>query len=121
MKILGGHILRQALSVVGTQTVHYQKWLTRETNGAGYDVSTYATPVGMKGQVQPVSRTVYATLGLQFNKNYVTLYTESTIDDLERDRAGDRFSYGGTLYEVTSDTAWKKPQGYTGVMAIQVS
>jgi hypothetical protein len=121
MKIFGGHILKQAMRVVGTQTVMYQKWLSRTTNAAGYDVSDYDTPVGIQGQVQPVNRAVYAQMGLQMSKNYVNLFSEYFIGDLARDRAGDRFTYAGVTYEVMTDSAWKAQQGYSAVMGIQIS
>lgn len=120
MKILGGHILKQAMSVIGFEVVKYQKYLSKSKNEIGLWVAVYATPVDMKCQVQPVNRNVFQNLGLDFQKDYVRFYTENAVRDLERDRAADRFIYHGDTYEILSNNAWKRQQGWVGALAVKV-
>lgn len=120
MKLLGGHILKQAMSVTGFEVVKYQKYLSKTTNAIGLDVAVYANPVDMYCQVQPVSRSVFEKLGLDFQKDYVKFYTEDGVRDLERDRSSDRFIYHGDTYEVLSNNAWKRQQGWLGSLAVKV-
>lgn len=119
-KILGGHILKRAMSLTGYEEVLWLKWVSREKQPNGVFASTYAPEVCIKASVQPMQRTLMALSGLDLNKNYVTIYSETFINDLERDRGPDRFKYGGNLFELVSDTDWKKPQGFVGSLAVQI-
>jgi hypothetical protein len=121
MKILGGHILKMAMSVVGTQCVQYRRFTGRTVNSYGDDVSSYGNWTSVKGQFQSVDRKAYMLLGLQMNKNYATFYSEAEVQDLQRDQSGDQFMYGNHTYEVMSNNDWKCPQGFVGSMGVQIA
>ncbi len=120
MKIMGGNILNRALARVGSDTITYYKFADRVNNGAGIKVASYDPPRQLRGSVQPVARQLLAIMGLDLQRDYVTLYTQDNIEDLERNKGPDQFLYGGCRYEIVSDTDWKKPQGYVGSLAVRV-
>jgi hypothetical protein len=121
MKVLGGHILKRAMATVGSERPQWFKFLSKTENAAGYDVATYADPVYITAQPQAISRAQIQYNGLDFEKNYMMFYTEAPVNDLMRDGEADRICYKGQMFEVVANTAWKKPQGFVGVMAVQVA
>jgi hypothetical protein len=121
MAVLGRSILNRALSRVGTDSVMYYQFTGRAINGAGINVSTYAFPVCVQGSLQPVAAQMLTVLGLDLARDYVQFYTQTSINDIERNKSPDQFVYNNIRYEVVSDTDWMKPQGFTGVMAVRIS
>ncbi len=120
MKVMGGHILRQAMSLIGYDTIPYLKFVSRSLQANGVWQSTYGLAVNIKAQVQAISRSQIQYNGLDLNRNYIMIYTETPVNDLARDGEADRVIYGGRTYELLNATAWQKPQGFTGCMAVQV-
>jgi hypothetical protein len=119
--ILGGNILNLALSRIGTDTITYYQYVSRVNNASGIKVASYAAPVPMQGSMQAVPHTMLAMLGLDLGRDYAMFYTQSTVNDLERNSAPDQYSYGGHRYEVVSNTDWNMPQGFTGVLAVRIA
>jgi hypothetical protein len=118
--IPGGNLLNMALSVISPQVVTYHAFVTRTKNAAGLYVSTFAAPVDIVGSVQAVPREKYEAMGLDYSKNYVMLYTSSTIRGVERDRASDQFIYSGKRYEIQSVTNWQEQDGWNGALGIEI-
>lgn len=117
----GSNLLRRALRVVKPSDVEYKAFTGRAPNAAGIQVSTYATAIKIKGSVQPVPRTMYQALGLDFSREYFNLYSTQLLEGVTRDRAGDQFTFAGELFEVLSATNWKAIDGWNGVLAIKVT
>jgi hypothetical protein len=120
MKVLGGHILRKALNVVGYEEFPMLKYSGRTKNAAGLWVPIYVQTANIKAQVQAVSRNQMQYQGLDFEKNYIMVYTEYPIQDIQRDGEADRMIYGGNTFEFLNASLWKKPQGFVGGLAVQV-
>jgi hypothetical protein len=120
MKILGGHILKRAMQLTGSERIGYSKFCNKETNSAGYDVPVYSAPIFITAQPQAVSRSQIAYNGLDFERDYMMFYTESPVNDLHRDGEADRLFYDAQTFEVVANTAWRKPQGFVGVMAVRI-
>jgi hypothetical protein len=121
MKIMGGNILNRALSRVGYETITYYKFTGRTLNSAGIMVAAYAPGRCLTGSVQAVSHNLMQILGLDLNKDYVQLYTQGSVEDLERNTSPDQFTYGGSRYEIINDTDWKLPQGFVGSIGVKIS
>lgn len=119
-KILGGHILKKAMALVGSQEVGLCKFVKREANSIGYDIDVYAQPKSIVAQVQSVPRKDYIYMGLELAQSYITIYSETSINDISRDKAPDRVLYCGQTFQIVNADNWKKPQGYTGVLAVMI-
>lgn len=120
MKI-GGNLLKLAQSVIGTNSVQYSAFVSAPANAIGLKVSSYATAIPLKGNFQPVPRSNFQNLGLDFNKEYCKFYVSYPLTDLQRDKAGDRFVFGGKTYQVMSNTEWLNIDGWIGSMAVAVT
>lgn len=114
------NLLKQATSLIPMDTVAYSIFMSDTTNDVGLDVSTYATAINIKANVQAISRQNYIELGLDLNKKYVTIFTYENMQDVDRDKSGDRFVYNGETYEILSETDWLNKDGWNYYMAVRI-
>lgn len=121
MLVPGSNLLKLALTVIGSQLVQYQSFVSKETNAAGIKVPTYAAVVPLKGSFQPVARQYYNQMGLDFNKEYCNWYDpNATVNDLGRDRKGDRIIFAGKVFEALSSSDWKAVDGWNGTIFVRI-
>lgn len=115
-----GNLLTLAMGVTGSQTVQWQRFKSRTTNAAGHKVPVYYDAASLRGSVQPVPQSRYQALGLDFAKEYVTLYTLAGVVGVERDGAGDRIVWNGKTYNAESDTDWTAQAGWRAVLCVRI-
>ncbi len=108
------------MRAVGKQTFTYLQYVGRAPTVIGTDVSVYAIPVQLQGQVQAVPRTLFERYGLDLQKNYLTFFVSSDILDVERDVSGDQMQYAGKRYQVLSNTDWYAQNGWNQVLTVEV-
>lgn len=118
--IPGSNLLNMALTVIRPQTIQFFAFTGRATNAIGLDEATYAAPVAVRGSVQPVPRSQYQRMGLDYNKRYVNLYASTDIDDLARDTAGDQIEFNGRRYEIMGEDDWFPQDGWNGTLAVDI-
>lgn len=118
--IPGSNLLMTALSVLGTQTVRWHKFVSRETNDIGLDVATYQLPRIVSGSWQPVPRRVFQQYGLDFNKNYATFYVPQNVADVTRDSSGDKLEFNAREWECLGSTDWFSIDGWVAVLCVEV-
>lgn len=109
-----------ALSHTGMVKADYYRFTGRATNGIGVDVATYAAPVVVRGQWQPVPRNVYQQLGLDLQKSYVNWITRDLMQDVGRDVSGDQVERIGRRYQVLSATPWGDVAGFSKYLLVQI-
>lgn len=114
------NLLALAQSVLGVQPVTWAAFTGRTENAAGYTVATYAPAQPIAADVQPVPRTKYESLGLDFAREYVTLYTRAGVVTVGRDESGDRITYDGKTYVCESSTDWLARSGWQAIVAVRV-
>lgn len=115
-----GPLLTLAQRIIPPQAVSYYAFTGDTKNAAGVLVPAYAALATIKGNVQAVARNMYEELGLDLQKNYVTVYTNQPLRDLKRGGGVDRIAYGGRLYEVESNTDWVSQDGWLGSVCVDV-
>ena len=121
MTFPGGDILNAAMSLVGAQTVAWSKFLGMATNAAGVDVASFSPAVNVIGSFQPVSATLVQQLGLDMTKNYATFFASREFGDPDRNKAGDRLSYAGKVWQVESKTPWNPQDGWEYVLCVELT
>lgn len=114
------NLLQLALGVVGAQPVQWRRNTGRTTNAAGYQEPAYADPAPITGNVQPVPQKMFQLLGLDLNKEYVTLYTPASVVAVGRDGSGDKVVHDGKTYLCESSTPWAAQAGWSAVVAVRV-
>jgi len=119
--IPGVNLLRQALKLIGPQTVKLQLFSSRAVQPNGQWRSTYSAPVDIpEGSLQAVPVTRYAAMGLDFERTYVTWYTSAKCQGAARDRSPDQFIWNGRLFDVHSVTPWMMQDGWNEVVGVDV-
>ncbi len=120
MMIPGGNLLGLAMTVIAPQILQYRPFLSRTKNDEGILASKFAAPAKLRGSIQPVPRQKYEQMGLEFQKNYVTIFIEKNAIDMSRDVAGDEFWYSGRLYQAESRTTWFAQDGWESILCVEV-
>lgn len=109
-----------ALTIVGTQSFTYLRYLSRTTNSIGVDVPTYESAITLTGQIQAAPKELFELYGLEFNKNLLVFYVSKDIIDVTRNSAGDQIQFAGKTFNVLSDTPWFDINGWDGVVAVEI-
>ena len=116
----GSNLLTDAFELICTEPFDYYRFTGIETNAAGIDVRAYAAPVTVQGSVQPVDRSEYDDMGLDWTKRYIQVWTDQNVDDLYRERAGDQIGRHGFRWEIQSENDWHEIDGWNSFTAVQV-
>lgn len=118
--IPGANLLGQALRVIKPQTMQLRRFLSREENSVGDTVSLFGAPEDFRGSMQPVERKLYQLLGLNFSKNYQTLYVFGNIQPTARDRDGDIVLFDGKTFQCESERNWSAVGEYRKILCVEV-
>ena len=116
----GSNILTDVFKTIDPVQVQYLAFMSRELNMARQWVPMFALPVPAWGYVQAVKKTKYSEFGLDWQRNYVKIFVAMNIVDLDRDSAGDRFTWNGRLYQMVDDTNWFIQDGWASCMAVDI-
>jgi len=90
-------------------------------NSIGLQVPTFAAPVTIYGSFQPIPRSMFELLGLEFNKDYVTFYVTNLVQDVARNKAPDEFVFNGNRYRVMTASDWNLVDGWNNPIAVKIS
>lgn len=120
MAIPGSNLLRTAMRTIATQNIEYYKFRARESNEVGQYQAVYYPKICIKGSVQPVPRTIYVQMGLDFQKSYRNFFVPQSIFDIARDISGDQMVFASQIYQCISKTDWASVDGWVEVLCVQV-
>jgi E217 collar protein gp28 len=118
MSVPGIDLLNVALSAIVAQSITYIKAASRTLNDVGQWLTTYDSPITILGSFQPVARSMYTQLGLNFNKDYFYLYTSNDVIDLDRDITADQVQFNGITYQCEAATEWYAIDGWKSVLCV---
>lgn len=117
----GSNLLKKAFKIINKDPFIYRQFKSRTTNSIGIDVPEFEPDVDLKGSIQAVPRRLYQQHGLDWKKNYITIYSYDVIEGVNRDTSGDRIIFDGKLFQVLDENNWTPIDGWTGVMCVEVS
>ena len=109
-----------ALSVIASQSFGWRQFTGRTVNGIGIDIPSYAPSVLLRGSVQPVPRTLFQELGLDWKRKYITIFNFHQVTGVERDSAGDRVDFDGKEFQVLSEDEWTNLDGWSETLCVEV-
>lgn len=118
--IPGGNLLNLAMSVIAKQQLSYIAYTGRSVAVNGDYVDTFAAPVTVYGSIQPVKRSLYDQMGLDFQKNFHNIFISLDVKDVRRATASDRFSYKGITFQVLSNEPWFNMDGWDQTLCVEV-
>lgn len=120
MNNFGFNLLATAQTVIGKQDYQIVKWLSKEENEIGLDVDTYAAPENRTASVQPVARSNYQNLGLDFSKIYIQIWDVELIDVLSRSENADQIIFNGGKYKALPDVDWSASGDWNSVLCVRI-
>lgn len=120
MMVPGSNLLKLAATVISQQEFIWHQFSARTTDARGIDIPSYSAPVTLKGSIQAVPRKAYKSNGLDYKKNYITIYCDTPVTGIERDSSGDRIEFNGKFFQALDENDWHPIDGWSGVMFAQV-
>ena len=120
MPIPGSNLFARASRLIQQNQIEYYPFVSRVKNAARQWVSTFGPGQTISASVQSVPRSTYVQLGLDFQKNYVTVYAAVNVVDLSRDSSGDQFIFDGKVWQIESQTTWFLRDGWAECMAVEL-
>jgi len=116
----GSNILNRALRLISPQAFSYFANTGRIKQPNGQFVPAFAPPLALSGSVQPVPRNLYEQYGLDFQKNYVTVFVSKNILDLDRNVSGDLIVFSTKTFQCESKTDWFMQDGWDSILCVQI-
>ena len=120
MSVPGCNLLSMASRIIAQKSFTYLQYLSRSTNGIGMQVPVYASPVTLRGSIQPIPRELMMTLGLDLTKHYENIYVSNRLIDIRRDVSSDKFQFDGATFQGLSMTKWIDLDGWNAILVVEV-
>lgn len=120
MLVPGDNLLLDAFEVINTHMVEYYRDAGRQLNSVGIWVTSYEPMVKMEASVQATDRNTYLQYGLDFQRNYLTLFVPYDTFDLTRQKSGDQFVIDGIRYQLESEVPWFAFDGWVMLTIVQI-
>jgi hypothetical protein len=121
MTVPGSNLLAQALRAIKPVQIQYFKFQGRTLNASKQWMPTYAAGVPIWASVQAVPRNTYAQYGLDFQRDYIKIFAQEDVVDLDRDSSGDQFIYNYDLFQLESENRWFLQDGWASCLAVKVT
>lgn len=118
----GVNLLALANRAIGFSSCVHKRWRGNAEDDAGIVDPQYYPDEPIKASIQPVPRTMIELLGLDVQKDYVTIYTTAdvTVRDTERNVSGDLVLFDGNTYQAESNTKWVAQNGWRGTVFVSL-
>lgn len=120
--IPGSNIYLDAIKCIDPIEIGYQRDGGRVKNKVGQWTTFYEMAIPLEAVVQAVDSKTYKSLGLDFQKRYIMIYTDLDSIDLSRNCSGDRVELpNGEVYQFTSSNDWYMFDGWVGILAVRIT
>lgn len=119
------NLLELALPIIHTVTeaaagvFSFRSLIGEKKNAIGVKVPTYGGWTAVSGEVQPVQRSRYEALGLDWSKNYINAWGSVIMKSVTEMKQPDQILWNGMLWLVTSVNEWNPQNGWVNVTAVQ--
>ncbi len=120
MNNFGFNLLATSQTVIGKQSYQIVKWLSKTKNEIGLYVDNYDVSDGRTASVQPVARSNYQNLGLDFSKIYIQIWDVELIDVLSRSENADQIIFNGGKYKALPDVDWSSSGDWNSVLCVRI-
>ena len=119
------NLLNLALPIIHTVTdvmsgvFSFRSLIGEEKTRIGTKIPKYGNWNPVQGEVQPVQRSRYSDLGLDFSKNYINAWGSVVMNTVTEMKQPDQILWRGMLWTVTSVNEWNPQNGWVNVTAVQ--
>jgi len=98
------NLLAKASSLIPLKEYQYLKFNSNSINSVGIVTPAYDAAITIKANIQPVNKKVYEQFGLDMQKTYYTIFTSEVLQDLQRDKTGDKVIFDGKTLQIESNS-----------------
>jgi hypothetical protein len=117
----GSDILSDALMCIDASEIQVCRFNARTKNPVGQWVTSRAEPsLPFEASVQPVKRSKYVALGLDFKKVYIRVYVSLDVHDFTDYTAGDVILYNGDEYAINDNSDWYVIDGWVSLTCVKI-
>ena len=114
-----GNLLELALTVLPAVNFEHRYFLGETVNEIGVKVPSYSEWTACRGMVQPVQRSRYEELGLDFAKDYINVWGSIPLHSVGLQNQPDQLRWNGFLFTITAVNEWNQYNGWVNVTAAQ--
>lgn len=119
------NLLELAMPIIHTVTeamggvFSFRSLTGEEKTRIGTKIPKYGKWNPVQGEVQPVQRSRYSDLGLDFSKNYINAWGSVVMNTVTEMKQPDQILWRGMLWTVTAVNEWNPQNGWVNVTAVQ--
>jgi len=113
------NVLSMALSIIPRVPFMLKRFSSRTRSDIGLIVPTYSDPVEVWGIVQAVDNSAYQQLGLEFGKNYISVWAEIAMQGIDKQEVADQIIYDSKTFNIITSTDWINYNGWSSVIAVE--
>lgn len=114
-------IAMNATSILGcNQQFEFYQFQGSTLDDLGRDIPQYSDPMNLKGSIQAVPNKMYEQLGLDLDKNYITVFCPQLIQSLAQNSQPDRIIWNNRTFEAIETKDWTNLNGYTKALFIEI-
>lgn len=114
-----GNLFNIAISVIPPETAQYVQFTGETVNQIGLSVPSYAEPIDIEASIQPLGDTAYKDLGLDFQKEYYTVYSNQRMHGINEQKHPDKLKFHGKEFTVQKTTYWNEYDGWGSVLVVK--
>jgi len=114
------NLLQMAMNIIPRVQFQHKAFVSQEPNDIGFVIPTYGDPVTVWGCVQAVENSAYTQLGLEFGKNYISVWGQIAMLGIDKQEVADQIIYDSKTFNVVKSTDWMNYNGWTSVIAVEV-
>lgn len=114
-----GNLLELALTVLPAVNFYYRHYEGETRNELGVKIPSYGQWQVCRGMVQPVQRSKYEDLGLDFAKNYINVWGTLNLKTVGLQNQPDQILWNGCLWNITAVNEWFQYNSWVNVTAVQ--
>ena len=111
------NLLSAALTLIPPVTFKYYKFKSNTINERGLDISTYESPITVKGLIRPVPAEKYEELDLNLQREHIYVHVPKNVLSLRVQESPDKIEYNGAFYFVVQIVNWFNYNGWSSGIA----
>lgn len=114
-------IAMNATSVLGcNQQFEFYQFQGSTLDDLGRDIPQYSDPINLTGSIQAVPNKMYEQLGLDLDKNYITVFCPQLIQSLAQNSQPDKIIWNNRTFEAVETKDWTNLNGYTKALFVEI-
>lgn len=113
------NLFNMASKVIPIEKIQYKHFLGDEINSVGLSVPTYADQIEVDASPQPLGDEAYKDLGLDFQKEYFTVYSNVRMYGINEQSHPDILIFHRKIWIVQKNLHWDEYNGWGSVLVVK--